>query len=402
MADQNTPGSTTAGSIAVHEHGAPLAGPGTGRLTPDARPIAVESRDVDAFPPVQGREEDWRFTPVKRIRALLDGTAVAEGDVSVAWHAPESVTIERVASDDPRIGTAGLPADRAAAVALAKSDGALVVAVPANTTLTEPITVSVKGSGGTSFGHLVIEMGEASTATVVLDHAGTATFSAGVETIVGDGARLTLISLQDWEDGSIHLAQHSALVGRDASLKAVHVTLGGDVVRIVPRVRYSGPGGDAELLGLYFADQDQHLEHRTLIDHQAPQCKSRVTYKGALQGEHAHTVWIGDVVIGAEAIGTDTYELNRNLLLTDGARADSVPNLEILTGEVVGAGHASTTGRFDDEQLFYLQARGIPEDDARRMIVRAFFAEVIARIGVADLEERLLAAIDAELAGASQ
>jgi Fe-S cluster assembly protein SufD len=402
MADQNTPGSTTAGSIAVHEHGAPLAGPGTGRLTPDARPIAVESRDVDAFPPVQGREEDWRFTPVKRIRALLDGTAVAEGDVSVAWHAPESVTIERVGSDDPRIGAAGLPADRAAAVALAKSDGALVVAVPANTTLTEPITVSVKGSGGTSFGHLVIEMGEASTATVVLDHAGTATFSAGVEAIVGDGARLALISLQDWEDGSIHLAQHSALVGRDASLKAVHVTLGGDVVRIVPRVRYSGPGGDAELLGLYFADQDQHLEHRTLIDHQAPQCKSRVTYKGALQGEHAHTVWIGDVVIGAEAIGTDTYELNRNLLLTDGARADSVPNLEILTGEVVGAGHASTTGRFDDEQLFYLQARGIPEDDARRMIVRAFFAEVIARIGVADLEERLLAAIDAELAGASQ
>ena len=109
-----------------------------------------------------------------------------------------------------------------------------------------------------------------------------------------------------------------------------------------------------------------------------PHCRSRVTYKGALQGEGAHTVWVGDVLIRAAAEGTDTYELNRNLVLTDGARADSVPNLEIETGEIVGAGHASATGRFDDEQLFYLQARGIPDDEARRLVVRGFFAEVIA------------------------
>ena len=102
-------------------------------------------------------------------------------------------------------------------------------------------------------------------------------------------------------------------------------------------------------------------------------------------------------MIRAAATGTDTYELNRNLLLTPEARADSVPNLEIETGEIVGAGHASATGRFDDEQLFYLQARGIPADEARRMVVRGFFAEVLQRIGVPALEDRLLAAIEAEL-----
>ncbi|MDX6223850.1 MAG: Fe-S cluster assembly protein SufD [Frankiales bacterium] len=401
MAEQNSPGGVTAGSIAVHERGVPLAGPGTGRKTPDARPLAIESRDVDDFAPVAGREEDWRFTPVKAIRGLLDGTAIADGDISIAWDAPDGVTIARVGVDDKRIGSAALPADRAAAVALAKSEGALLISIPADLVVDKAITVSVKGSGGTAYGHLIIDVAHGARATVVLDHAGSGTFSAGVEAVVGDSAHLTLISLQDWEDGSIHLGQHSALVGRDASFKAAHVTLGGSVVRLTPRVRYSGPGGDAELLGLYFADEGQHLEHRTLIDHQAAHCKSRVTYKGALQGKSARTVWIGDVVIGAEAIGTDTYELNRNLLLSDGARADSVPNLEILTGEVIGAGHASTTGRFDDDQLFYLQSRGIPADDARRMVVRAFFAEVIQKIGLPDLEERLLAAVDAELAGAS-
>jgi Fe-S cluster assembly protein SufD len=176
------------------------------------------------------------------------------------------------------------------------------------------------------------------------------------------------------------------------------VTLGGDLVRITPTVHYAGPGAQAELLGLYFADSGQHLEHRLFIDHDQPNCRSRVTYKGALQGASAHSVWIGDVLIRADAVGTDTYEENRNLLLTDGARADSVPNLEIETGEVRGAGHASTTGRFDDEQLFYLMARGIGEDEARRLVVRGFFTEIIERIAVPEFRDRLLTAVDQELA----
>jgi Fe-S cluster assembly protein SufD len=153
------------------------------------------------------------------------------------------------------------------------------------------------------------------------------------------------------------------------------------------------------MLGLYFADAGQHLEHRLFVDHAKPHCRSHVVYKGALQGEDAHTVWIGDVLIRAEAEGTETYELNRNLVLTDGARADSVPNLEIETGEIVGAGHASTTGRFDDEQLFYLQSRGIPADEARRLVVRGFFADVINQIGIPEVQQRLLARVEAELEG---
>jgi Fe-S cluster assembly protein SufD len=124
-----------------------------------------------------------------------------------------------------------------------------------------------------------------------------------------------------------------------------------------------------------------------------------VAYKVALQGEGAHTVWIGDVVVRKAAEGIDTYELNRNLVLSEGARADSVPNLELETGEVEGAGHASTTGRFDDQQLFYLQSRGIPAVEARRMVVRAFFAEVIAKVPVEHLRDRLTGQIEAELEG---
>jgi len=175
------------------------------------------------------------------------------------------------------------------------------------------------------------------------------------------------------------------------------VNLGGDVVRITPDVEFAGEGGEVEMLGLYFADAGQHQEHRLFVDHAVPSCRSRVTYKGALQGEGAHTVWVGDVLIRAVAEGTDTYELNRNLVLSDGARAESVPNLEIETGLIEGAGHASATGRFDDEQLFYLRSRGIPEEDARRLVVRGFFAELVHRIGVPQVEERLIAAIEGEL-----
>ncbi|HMS76226.1 SufB/SufD family protein, partial [Gordonia sp. (in: high G+C Gram-positive bacteria)] len=193
-------------------------------------------------------------------------------------------------------------------------------------------------------------------------------------------------------------------VGRDAIVRHFAVSLGGNLVRLSPLVRYHAPGGDVELWGLYFADAGQHLEQRLLVDHSQPHCRSNVVYKGALQSDgsgdrlrEAHTVWIGDVLIRPEAEGTDTFELNRNLVLTDGARADSVPNLEIETGEIVGAGHASATGRFDDEQLFYLQSRGISEAEARRLVILGFFGEIILKIGVQEIRQRLADAIEEEL-----
>ncbi|KDN82678.1 Fe-S cluster assembly protein SufD [Kitasatospora cheerisanensis] len=405
MAEQNTPGSTTAGSIEVGTAGAgaQLAGPGTGRETVrqpiDARVTVKPSYDVNDFPVPTGREEDWRFTPLHRLAGLHDGTALdgVKGETRTELGLPEGVTSELVGRDDARVGKAGIPVDRVAAQAFSAFEEALVVTVPKETVLTEPVRIDVHGEGGVRFGHVVVEVKPFAEAVVVLNHTGTGTRAANVDLLVGDGAKLTFVSVQDWDRDAVHVAQHNALVGRDATFKSVVVTFGGDVVRLHPRVNYAGPGGEAELFGLYFADAGQHLEHRLIIDHDTPHCRSNVAYKGALQGEDAHAVWIGDVLIRAAAVGTDTYELNRNLVLTDGARVDSVPNLEIETGEIVGAGHASATGRFDDEQLFYLQSRGIPADEARRLVVRGFFAELVQQIGVTEIQDRLMAKIEAEL-----
>ncbi|MFF4351963.1 Fe-S cluster assembly protein SufD [Streptomyces sp. NPDC001530] len=385
---QNIPvGSTTAGQIAV-----------AAESTVATRMSAPPSFDVADFPVPHGREEEWRFTPLERLRGLHDGTAVATGDgVKVEIEAPEGVIVETVGRDDARLGKAGTPVDRIAAQAYSAFEKAGVVTVPKEAVLTEPIRIAVHGEGGVAYGHQVVELGAFAEAVVVIDHTGDAVLAANVDYILGDGAKLTVVSVQDWDDKAVHVGQHNAQIGRDATFKSFVVTFGGDLVRLHPRVSYAGTGGEAELFGLYFTDAAQHQEHRLFVDHNTPHCKSNVAYKGALQGQDAHAVWIGDVLIEAKAEGTDTYEMNRNLVLTDGARVDSVPNLEIETGEIVGAGHASATGRFDDEQLFYLMARGIPADEARRLVVRGFFAELVQQIGVDDIEERLLVKIDEEL-----
>src|SRR4051794_33091032 len=352
------------------------------------------------FPVPTGREEAWRLTPTRRLRGLFEPLPDrGDGKLVVEVDAPRGVTGEWVdPRADARVGRVFRATERVAALAFDGTDQALVVAVPPEGRPDKAVSIVTRGEGGASYAHTTIDVGAHAEAVVVIDHVGSATLAANVEVNVGDGAKLTLVSLQDWDGDAVHLEHQVTCVGRDATFRSVIVTLGGDVVRINPIVRYAGPGGDAELLGLFFADDGQHLEHRLLVDHDQPRCKSRVTYKGALQGAHAHTAWIGDVIIRANAEGTDTYELNRNLLLTDGARADSVPNLEIETGEVAGAGHASATGRFDDEQLFYLMARGIDEGTARRLVVRGFFADLVERIGIPEVEQRLMAAVEDELA----
>ncbi|WP_099037576.1 Fe-S cluster assembly protein SufD [Mycobacterium neglectum] len=363
------------------------------------------SFDVDAFEVPGGRDEIWRFTPLKRLRGLHDGSASANGTAVIEVSVCEGVTVETVRRGDERLGQAGTPADRVAAQAFSSFDSATLVTVPKGVVCEEPIEIGVTGpgAGATAYGHLQVRVGELGEAVVVIDHRGSGTYADNVEFVVADAARLTVVSIADWADDAVHVSTHHAALGKDAVLRHVAVTLGGDLVRLTARTKFCAPGGDAELLGLYFADDGQHFESRLLVDHAQPNCRSHVTYKGALQGDpdsakpDAHTVWIGDVLIRAAATGTDTFETNRNLVLTDGARADSVPNLEIETGEIAGAGHASATGRFDDEQLFYLQARGIPEDQARRLVVRGFFGELIGKIAVPAVRERLTEAIEHEL-----
>jgi Fe-S cluster assembly protein SufD len=351
-----------------------------------------------------GREEDWRFTPLRRLRGLHGDSALPAGKVSVEADAAPGVIAVRAQRDDPRIGAAFEPADRVSARAFASFEEAVVVTVPPELDSTTPTIITVRGddSSGAAFGHTLISVGANARAVVVVDHQGSATYADNIEIVAGDGASLTVVSVHDWADDAVHLSHHQATLGRDARLQHAVITLGGSVVRVAPSVRYAGPGGDAELLGLYYADAGQHLEHRLFVDHAQPNCRSRVDYKGALQGDLAHTVWIGDVLIRPEATGTDTYERNRNLLLTDGARADSVPNLEILTGEVAGAGHASASGRLEDHHLFYLMARGIPLEEARRLVIRGFFGELIGKIGVPELRDRISAAVEAELTKTAQ
>lgn len=377
-------------SAGAHTHSAET-------MVPDkSRGERRTSYAVADFPVPHGREEEWRFTPVAELADFF-ADEPREGRLTVEATLPEGVT-ESVLTHAEVEQMAPAPGDRAAVLAHTLSPGALRYDIPAETELSEPVVLHVSGEGDLVHGHIVVTVGRFSRATVVLTHTGSARLSQLLTVITQDGADVTVVSLQEWDEESLHLGQHDLVVGRDARVRHIVVTLGGRVVRLNANAGFAAPGGSFEGLGVYFADAGQHLEHRLFVDHAVPHCRSNVEYKGALQGETARTVWVGDVLIRAAAEGTDTYELNRNLLLSDGARADSVPNLEIETGEIAGAGHASATGRFDDAQLFYLMSRGIPEAEARRLVVRGFFASVVARIGIPEVEERLMAALDAELA----
>ncbi|MFF5172246.1 Fe-S cluster assembly protein SufD [Micromonospora sp. NPDC000089] len=370
---------------------------------PSTKSQALRSYDVADFPALTGLEEEWRFTPLKRLRGLTGDAQAATGAVRHEHgELPEGVGVTRIGKDDPRVGSVLTPVDRVSALAYGGAEQALLVEVAKDAVVAEPVTLRVVGDGADqlAFGHTFVDVGRFAEVTLVLEHAGSTTLADNVEVAVADGAKLTLVTVADWAADAVQAQHLKVKLGRDAKVIHIQVSLGGDLVRQYTSVEYTGRGGEAELYGVYFADGGQHLEHRQLVDHNVPDCRSYVGYRGALQGEDAHTVWVGDVLIRAEATGTDTYEINRNLLLSDGARADSVPNLEIETGEIAGAGHASATGRFDDEQLFYLMARGIPEGEARRLVVRGFFAELINKIPVEELRERLGDAIEARLAKA--
>ncbi|NAZ14792.1 Fe-S cluster assembly protein SufD [Glutamicibacter soli] len=378
-------------SSKAHSHGGGVGVPDSsraGRLT---------SYNVEDFAKLTGREEDWRFTPLKRLKGLhtdeLTGTAP-----KVELTGSDAVVLTEVAADDVLNGIAHTPDDRVSANAWKYASTSQVVTVPKGA---EGVQATLRITGESldaAAQHIIVVAEENTEATIILDHVGSAVLAQNVEFDVRADARLTVISLQAWEDDAVHASSQQALVAKGAAFKHIAVTFGGDLVRVNPSARFTGERAEIELYGLYFADAGQHLEHRLFVDHAVANCKSNVLYKGALQGKDAHTVWVGDVLIQKAAVGTDSYEANRNLVLTDGARADSVPNLEIETGLIDGAGHASTTGRFDDEHLFYLMARGIDEKTARRLVVRGFLNEIVQQIGDEALQERLTDTIESELA----
>ncbi|HEY7853791.1 MAG TPA: Fe-S cluster assembly protein SufD [Aquiluna sp.] len=375
--------------IEAHSHtGVPIQ-------TRNERP---RSASVSDFPEVSKLQEIWRYIPQDLIRGLDQEVMGEVGPEAIDLKLAAGVTSRWVDSTDALIGSAGLPEDRISAAAWTNASKTMVIEIPKNTEIDGPsfIEVNPKSHEAKAL-HIVLVIGANSQATVVLDHVGDGVLGENVELVLEDGAKLDFITIAQWNKGSSNISSQFAKIGKDAELKHVVVSLGGDLVRVTPASYLSSPGGKTNMYGVYLADTGNYFEHRPYVDHIAPNCVSDVAYKGALQGKGAHTVWVGDVLIRESAVGTNSYELNRNLLLTDGARADSVPNLEIETGKIEGAGHASASGRFDDLQLFYLMARGISEPEAKQLVVRGFLNEMIQKIGVAQIEERLIAAIELEL-----
>lgn len=364
-----------------------------------SRADRTTSLDVADFAVPTGREEEWRFSPLKKLGRVLSDAATQTPVTLKVRNTATGVTHGELALAQAPRGTVFLAADRAAVVGYSQTQTADHIKVAADTELSEPVFLDITGeaAGHRANGHIVLEAGEHSKAVFVMEHRGSADANLNVEVIVRDGADVTVVSLQRWDGDAVHVGQQDAEVGRDAKYKHVSITLGGEVVRLNSNVRYSAEGGEAAMYGLYFADAGQHLEHRSFVDHNSPRNTSNVLYKGALQGQDARTVWVGDVLIRKAAEGTDSYEKNQNLILTDGARADSIPNLEIETGLIEGAGHASSTGRFDENHLFYLMARGIPEKEARQLVVRGFLNEIVQAIGVESIEDTVQQDLENEL-----
>lgn len=354
------------------------------------RPTGVRRDD---FAPLSQRDLAWKFSPVDKITPLveagLDGSQI---EASLAGVATAQVELSWIEGSDKRVGAAGLPEDRAVAAAWESAEHVLLVSVTGEQS--DEIVLSLSGlDRGPSALHLLIDVAPQSHATLSVHYGGDVSLCEAVEVLVGDGASLNVTYCFEESVGSVHVGAHFARVGRDAQLTHALVVLSGGVVRVNPSTHLASAGSSVEMLGLYTPGDNEHVEHHVYVNHDAPQTRSDVLYKGALRSSTSRAVWIGDVLIGALATGTDSYEQNRNLILRDGARADSVPNLEIETGDIVGAGHASATGRFDEEQLFYLESRGIPESEARMLVVRGFLNEVAQKLGsakvVALVEETL-------------
>lgn len=320
-----------------------------------------------------------------------DGGLVVS-DLATAARSHEEVVREHLGSV---VGTD----EKFDAANLAAFTGGVFVHVPRETVVEEPIAITVEAqTAGTAVPRVLVVLDAFAQAKVYVDHVGAAesTVVEVVEVVVGDGAAAQVVTSQDWGEGVDHIASHRGLVYRDGLYRHLEATLGGRTVYIRPDVRLDHEGARAEMYGVYFGSGDQRLEHRSLIHHNASKTASESIYKGALQGTSRAT-WYGNIVIEPHARATSSDETNRNLILSDGARADSIPFLEIKCSDVISCGHHSSVGQVDEVQLFYLESRGIPREEAVRMLVFGFFGEVTDRIDLPAVTETVLAEIEGEI-----
>lgn len=397
MTDNTTP---------VKEIKIPVADPNDPYAIPAAMPSsvdhAVRSFNAGDYPEPSRKQDEWRYTPIERINeffTVFEPSGETQIEVSMIDGSPlaEGVKLSQIKLGEGLSGTVSKPNDRVSAVEWESGHTATILELSGE--IAQPVLVKVHGAGeDLDAFHLVIAAADKAHADVIVEHDGDARLAEGVEITTGKDSHVSTTFVQEWAKTAKHVANHRIHVGEGASLRHSVVTLGGDIVRIRMDQDFGGEQGDLNMLGIYFVDPGEHIEHRTMVVHNHPDCKSRVVYKGALDGKGAHSTWVGNALIQPTAPGTDSYELNRNLVLTPGAIADSEPNLEIENGNIIGAGHASSVGRFDDEELFYLESRGIPETDARKLVVRGFFGELVEEIGIPAISEHLMTVIDRRLA----
>jgi len=275
--------------------------------------------------------------------------------------------------------------------------GGALIEVPDGVVVDRPIVVVhwCEGDGQASFPHTLVVAGETSALAVVERYASPNTdhlVDAVVELIVGDGAQVRYLSTQEHGPRTWQVALQRAHVGRDASLRSIAIALGGDYARLRTESLLTGTGAESDLLAVYYGDEKQMLDFRTLQDHAAPRTRSDLLFKGAVEDE-ARSVYSGLVRLRREAQKSNAHQTNRNLVLTEGAGAESIPNLEIEANDV-RCSHASTVGPIDDDQLYYLESRGVPPATAERLIVLGFFEDVFQRLPVPALAAPLRRAVN--------
>jgi Fe-S cluster assembly protein SufD len=287
--------------------------------------------------------------------------------------------------------------DKFAALHAATWSGGTLLYVPRGVVIDEPLhMLSVLSPGASDLGHTLVILEEGAEATLLAETASTDATSAGlhcgaVELLVGRDARMRYVNLQNWASGVWHFAHQKALVDANASLQWTIAALGSRLAKVNQHVALTGPDATAQVNGVMFTEGKQHLSYHTLQHHEAPSCKSDLLYKIALQ-DRSRTVWRGMIKVDREAQRTDGYQRADNLMLSEHARSDSIPGLEILADDV-RCTHGSTTGRVDDEQIFYARCRGLTRNEAVRMVVAGFFQQVFDRITIESVREALGEAI---------
>lgn len=366
------------------------------------------------------KDEPWRYTDLRRLKFSLDTFAATDPGVSagsLAIGQLDPAAAERgVVVSSLHDGLASHPEvvqkalfsgtnpgqDVFAALHVALFSRGAFVYVPAGVTVALPIEITHElAAGGVGFfPHDVVVVEEGAEVVVIGryrsgDLPAASLSDAGVDLVAGPGSRVSYVSLQEYGTGVWHFLNQRATVDRQAVFSSLVVSLGARFSRAQVESALVGEQAELSMMGLYFAEGEQHFDMRTLQDHVAPNCRSDLLYKGALK-DHSHTVYSGLIRVHEGAEKTDAYQANRNLVLSDHAKADSKPELEILNNDV-RCTHGSTVGQVDEDQLFYLESRGISPEEATRLIVEGFFEDVINRLRVEPVREALHAAIDRKL-----